>query len=110
MRCREDLKRSRPDRALESLRGEEADEPGDEDKVQGEAKAPVDQRSDRFERQEGERGKNRQRDGEEHDVAALRAAHGEEFRVSREQVEDRLREREGAEGRELGTCRQQLAQ
>ena len=108
-RAGDDQQRSRPSHPLESLGSEERDEPGHEDEVQGEAKATVDQGSDRFERQEDERWDEREGEGEQHDVSALRATHGEELGVPREKVEDRLGECEGAESGKLCAGRRQLA-
>jgi hypothetical protein len=59
------------------------------------------QAGERFRAGEHERRQQHEPDGEEHDLAARRAAHREELRVASQQVKERLREREGAQDREL---------
>jgi hypothetical protein len=85
-------------RAADRLQHEQRHEAGDEDRVNGPAQAPAEQRL----QPEQDRGRDEEEHEPEHDrVPAGRAAGREELAVLAEQVEERLRDRERPEDEEV---------
>ena len=87
--------------APDDLKDDQGDEPADEHEVEDGRGQAVREAGERLQREQHERRDDDQPDGEEHDLPAGRAADREELDIAGEEVEDGLRDRDGAQAGEV---------